>query len=172
MPSRTSSYLSDGPEERAIEDVLRDEGVSYTSPRELGEPYHEKRPDFYYDIDGLGRRGLEIKNRKPDSVQDEREVKRDFIKNSKHPTDYWGSYQLTSEAIVAIMDADPIETVVHDPTGFKYEKDPEGWKRAFREFIREKKKLGAFLDASKGKANPAITSPSILFQASPSPVRA
>jgi hypothetical protein len=142
--SAKTTYLSEGPEERAIEDIFREQGVSYTTPLEEGEPYREKRPDFYYEIEGLGRRGLEIKNRKPDSVQDEREVLRDFIKEAKVPVDYWGSYQLTEDGTKKIMDVDPIGTVMHEPIGFKYEKDPEGWKRAFREFLFEKKKLAAF----------------------------
>jgi hypothetical protein len=144
-PAKTTYLGGDRPEERAIEDVLKEEHISYTTPLALGDPYHDKRPDFYYEIEGLGRRGLEIKNRKPDSVQDEREVLRDFIKDSKFPVDYWGSFQVTNEGIEKIMEADPIGTVVHEPIGFKYEKDPEGWKRAFREFLFEKKKLAAYI---------------------------
>src|SRR5436190_9354178 len=55
------------PEERAIEEVLREEKIVYTRPEAVGVPYHSSRPDFYIHIDGLGGISLDPKNRKPTS---------------------------------------------------------------------------------------------------------
>ena len=153
IPAETAPYLSARPEEQAIEDILKEEGIQFTTPLREGESYHEKRPDYYYDIVGLGRRGLEIKNRNPASLQSETEADRDFIKDSTSPIDYWGSYQLTKPGVEKIMEKGPVGTILHEPIGFQHQSDPERWKRAFRDFIRKKKEIATSLASGQIKTN-------------------
>src|SRR5437016_190954 len=61
--------LSDRPEEAVQERVFRAQNVPYTRPERLGVAYHDRKPDYYFYIDGLGWLSLETKNRKPGSWQ-------------------------------------------------------------------------------------------------------
>jgi ParB/RepB/Spo0J family partition protein len=133
--SQGAPYMSDISEEIAVEQVFREKRISYTRPEVLGEPYHTRRVDYYYDIEGLGRRGLEVKNRNPNSIQSEEEAERDFVKESHYPTDYWGSYKLSKPAEILVLSRASPGSVLHEPTGFKYETNPEAWKEAFRHFL-------------------------------------
>jgi len=133
------------PEERAIEEVLREERIAYTRPEMVDVAYHSSRPDFYPYIDGLGCISLEIKNRKATSYQGEAEGRRDFNKQSPYPVFYWGSYNLNNSARNQVIANPPSGSTLCRPIGFKYEENPQEWQEEFRSFILSLRDRGAML---------------------------
>jgi hypothetical protein len=133
------------PEERAQEEVIREEEVEYTRPEFAGVPYYSRRPDFYLYFDGLGCISEETKNRKTTSYQDEVEARRDFSKQSPYPLYIWGSYNLTEQARNQMIANSPVGTTLCPPIGFRYQDNPDRWKEKYRIFIRKLKEKGVKL---------------------------